>query len=315
VYLYLLFNIYNNSEKNRKGELKMRNIIMSFAEKFNGKEVKTMKSLLAIVIAITMALSTTGVSYASFDTDGSTTFEASITMAPGTGTVTVPYNAQLKNLSNDETGSTISWTGVTAGVTGWLAANQYIAVKGFATYSDWGIQVYTDNDDYTGTGSPAGLIRQDNKIYSLPMCWRTKIGYYDPLTGEPTDKGSEAISANELLINQGIFDGYTVLYDGVSGHEPGGTDQYFPWFFMLDKNTPDVDLTIPDDQEFGNYQQEATFMGSAGYHHAPGDVAANFATPSDPNDTYYVYLGAKFTLAVPGKTYSTDTLTVEMYHY
>lgn len=279
--------------------------------KFEGKEVKIMRNALALLAAITLVLSTSGA--ASAETIDSEVFDASVSIT-GTPGVTVLFEATLRNLSDDSAAVSIAWTGVTAGTTAWLAANQYIAVKGFATYSDWGTQIYTDNDIYTGTGNPAGLIMDGNPIYALPMCWRTKVGYYDPATGLPDRPGSTAATAEELEINEGTAYGYIVLYDGVAGHEPGGASEYFPWFFTLDKNTPDVDITTPGDQPFGEAQGEATFIGSAGYHHAPGDVPANFATPSDPNDTYYVYLGAKFTLAVPGNTYSTDTLTVEMYY-
>lgn len=278
-----------------------------------------MRRALSILMTIALVISTNGTSFAAWGVDGSETFDASVTPG-GTAGVTVLFSAALKNRSNNNAAGSISWSGVTAGSTTWLASNQYIAVKGFATYSDWGIQVYTDNDNYTGTGNPAGLIRQDNPLYALPMCWRTKIGYYDPDTGLPKTPGSAAATAQELQILEGASGGYTVLYDGVAGHAPGPGDDtaeeqdYFPWFFMLDKNTTDVDLTTAGNQSYGNYQPEATFLGSAGYHHAPGDVAENYATPSHPNDSYYVYLGAKFTLATPGATYATDSLTVEMYH-
>jgi hypothetical protein len=272
-----------------------------------------MKRVLSIVMAIMLAFSTSGVAFAAFTVDGSASFTASTTVG-GVPGISVAFSATMRNLSNDNAAGSMTWTGVTAGSTGWLKADQYIAVQGFATYSDWGIQVYTDNDNYTGTGEPAGLIRTDNTLYSLPMCWRTKVGYYDSATGNPNAPGSTAATAQELVINEGQSGGYTVLYDGVSGHEPGGANEYYPWFFMLDKNTTDVDPTTAGNQAYGDYQTEATFIGSAGYHHAPGNVAANFATPSHPQDTYYVYLGAKFTLAVPGATYATDSLTVEMYH-
>jgi hypothetical protein len=288
VYLYLLFNIYKtfNRETNRRGE-KMRNMIMSFAEKFNGKEVKIMKSLLAIVIAITMVISTSGLSFAAFSSIGSETFSAS-TSVEGSGSVTVPFEANLKNLSNDAGADSISWTDVSAGETGWLAANQYIAVKGFATYSDWGIQIYTNNTNYTGTGNPVGLVNTSNTIYSLPMAWRTKTSKL-------------AAGNNQLDIVESIVDGSQVLADGTG-------QEYYPWFYMLDKKT-DMDDSTSGLQTFGTHHWYATFIGSAGYQHAPTD----YASPEDPGTTYYVYLGAKFTMAMPGATYTTNSLTVEMY--
>ena len=272
----------------------MYKVLMSLLEKSKGKEVRKMKRALSIVIAITMVISTSGLSFAAFTSIGKQQYTANSGVVGGTPSVTVPFSAAMKNISNDAAATSATWTGVTAGSTSWLAADQYIAVDGFATYTDWGIQIYTNNTSYTGTGSPAGLINQSNPLYSLPMCWRTKTAKL-------------AAASVELGIIQKMVSGYWVLADGTI---PAIT--YYPWFFMLDKNG-DVDTSTAGVQPFGNYQAEATFIGSAGYHHAPG--AVNYATPFATDTTYYVYLGASFTLAMPGVTYATDanSLTVEMY--
>ena len=269
-------------------------IFTSLSEKFIGKEVETMKRVLSIVIAITMVISTSGLSFAAFTSLDKEQYTASSGVVAGTAAVTVPFSASLKNISDDTSATSVAWSTVTSGTTGWLAASQYIPVKGFATYSDWGIQIYTNNTSYTGTGEPAGLINVANTLYSLPMSWRTK-----------TDKLSAG--SVELQIIQKTVSGYQVLADGTTP-----AIEYYPWFFMLDKNG-DVDSATAGTQAFGDYQAEATFIGSAGYHHAPGSV--NYATPTGTDTTYYVYLGANFTMAMPGATYSTDasSLTVEMY--
>ena len=272
----------------------MRNIISGFAKKFRGEEVKNMKSLLSIVIAITMVISTSGLSFAAFVSEGTATFSASSGTVGGTPSITQPFSAALKNISGNESASSVAWSSVTAGVTGWKAANQYIAVQGFATYSDWGIQIYTDNEgdsanpEYTGTGNPAGLINAGNTIYSLPMAWRTKTSLLPA-------------GNNQLNIVEQTVNGYQVLADGQGL-------QYYPWFFMLDKGT-DMDDDTDGDQLFGTEAEYATFIGSKGYQHAPTD----YATPSATDTTYYVYLGANFTMAMPGVTYSTSSMTVEMY--
>ncbi|NQT95381.1 MAG: hypothetical protein HQ572_02925 [Candidatus Omnitrophica bacterium] len=279
-----------------------------------------MKKLLSLLVAIVMVASTSGTALAAFTSDGTEAFTASSGSVGGTAGISEPFSATLKNLSDDATATDVAWTGVDAG-DGWETADQYIEVTGFATYSNWGIQTYTDNEDvsaspqYTGTNNPAGLVRTDSTIYNLPVCWRTKAGYYDPVAATYSDPGSAAASSEELEIIQGRDGNYTVLYDGVTGHAPGGTDPYFPWFFILDKGTDDVDVTTTGDQAFDDYQVDATFIGSAGYHHAPGaSEPLNFATPNHPQDKYYIYLGANFTLAIPAKTYTTNMLTVEMYH-
>ena len=266
--------------------------LKSLLEKSRGKEVRKMKRVLSIVIAITMVISTSGLSFAAFTSIGKEQYTANSGVVGGTPGVTVGFAASMKNISDDATVSAATWTGVSSGTTSWLAAEQYIAVDGYATYSDWGIQIYTNNTSYTGTGSPAGLINTSNPLYSLPMCWRTKTALL-------------AATSDELKIVQTTAGGYVVLADGTGV-------AYYPWFFMLDKNG-DVDDVTAGKQPFGDSQVEATFIGSAGYHHAPGTV--NYATPFATDTTYYVYLGANFTMAMPGVTYATDasSLTVEMY--
>ncbi len=272
----------------------MYNVLWNLKENFTGKEVRKMKRVLSVVIAIAMVISTSGLSFAAFESLNSQNYTANSGVIGGTQGITVPFSASLKNISDDSSATSVSWTSITSGTTGWLAARQYIAVQGFTTYSDWGIQIYTNNTSYTGTGSPAGLINVANPIYSLPMCWRTK-----------TEK--LASTSVELGIVQKTVGGYQVLADGTTP-----AIEYYPWFFMLDKNG-DVDSATAGTQPFGNYQAEATFIGSSGYHHAPGST--NYATPTATDTTYYVYLGANFSMAMPGATYATDanSLTVEMY--
>ncbi len=267
---------------------KVQNIIMSFAKK-TGKEVKKMKSLLSIAIAITMVISTSGLSFAAFQSLGTEQFSAS-TSVGGTAGVTVPFSASLKNISGDTSAGAITWTGVSAGSTGWLASNQYIAVQGWTTYSDWGIQIYTNNANYTGTGNPAGLINTASTLYSLPMAWRAATS--------KLAAGSAGLGIVEKTVG-----GYQVLADGTIP-----AIQYYPWFFVIDKRT-DMDPDTAGVQQFGDYHDYATFIGSKGYQHAPTD----YATPEAPETIYYVYLGANFTTAMPGATYATSSLTVEMY--
>lgn len=288
------------------------NAFNSFFEKnLTGREVKEMKKLFTVLLVAALTMSMPASAFAAFTVDDSEVFDASV-LVSGTPQVTVPFAASLKNISNDNPASALAWSGITAGTTSWKAANQYAQVQGFATFSEWGIQIYTNNTNYTGTSDPAGLIREDNTLFSLPMCWRTRAGV-------------KAIP-HERDIYQGTSGAFQVLYDGVTPHDldndnpddttkihaPGAASPYFPWFFMLDKRTPDVDSATAGNQAFGNYQAGATFIGSAGYHHAPGTV--NYATPIATDTIYYAYFGANFTLAVPGKTYSTSSLTVEMYH-
>lgn len=322
----------------------MSTIVSLMRKKSIKKEVKNMKKLITILIVIAMVLSVNSTAFAAFTSILKTPYRATVTPG-GTAGPTVTFSCALKNLTDNVVATQIQWSSVTAGSTTWLKANQYVETRGFGTWETWGVQAYTDNmvstasPRYTGTGNPAGLVRSDvgYTIYSLPMCWRTKVGYWieDPVHpgnynyGTYSAPGSTAAIAHELAIYQGVSGGYTILYDGVTPHDldpanpddttkihaPGASSPYFPWFFMLDKNTDSDPVTTGTQTYFtdGSYY-DATFIGSRGYHHAPGNVAVNFATPSSPGDKYYVYLGANFTLATPNKTYTTNKLTVESYH-
>ena len=271
----------------------MIRLLTNLLKKYTGGEMKIIKRALPVIIVITMIIATSGLSFADpFYPLGAKAISASSGVVGGTAAVTVPFSVSLKNISNDATATSVTWTGVTSGTTSWLAADQYIAVTGYATYSDWGIQIYTDNTNYTGTGSPAGLINTVNTLYSLPMAWRTKTTLL-------------AAGSVELQIVQKTVGGYVVLADGTTP-----AISYYPWFFMLDKNG-DMDSVTGGVQPFGNYQAEATFIGSAGYHHAPGSV--NYSTPTATDTTYYIYLGANYTMATPGAAYETGSLAVMMY--
>ena len=272
----------------------MFNISTRSLKKSKGADMKIIKRALPIVIAITMLISTNDLSFAGrFHPLGAKAISASSGVVGGTAAVTVPFSVSLKNISNNTAAVSVTWTGVTSGTTSWLSANQYIAVQGYATYSNWGIQIYTDNKNYTGTGSPAGLINTVNTLYSLPMAWRTKTALL-------------AAGSVELQIVQKTVGEYVVLADGTTP-----AIDYYPWFFMLDKNGDVVSGFLQSVQPFGNYQPEATFICSAGYHHAPGKV--NYSTPTAIDATYYIYLGANYTMATPGVTYKTGSLTVMMY--
>jgi hypothetical protein len=310
VYLYLLFNIYNNSEKNRKGELKMRNIIMSFAEKFNGKEVKKMKNLLAIVIAITMVISTSGLSFAAFDTIGEPIRKTAVVTTSGTEGVVHALSVQVKNVGTNTGATDITWTVDTAA--DWVPANQYLEIGGFATYPNWGIQIYTDNahadanPKYTGTGNPAGLVNASTFTSTLPMSYRVTVnsnirdGRFAAI-GPDNDE----LKMQEKYIATGLSAEDTVILRTLSDYVDD-EDFYAPWYWMQDKK--DLDPKTPGNQT--QYSAYTTFVDSGSWKLTPTDL---FSIP-EKSAKYCVYLGAKFTGAAAQTTYKTNRLTVEMYH-
>lgn len=260
-----------------------------------------MRKALSILIAIAWVISTTGVSFAQFESDGDAAFEAGVTTG-GTPSVVTGLSTTLRNISDDLEAASASWTDVDAG-DDWVAGDQYIDIQGFETYSTWGIQIYTDNVNsttaYTGTGNPAGLVNAGNTAAAIPMCWRVVA-----------DKLFTAGSVDLQILERYIAtdDIYVLLREAADYTDD--ISYFAPWFWMLDKNTPDVDVTTDGNQPFDDYQVYAKAVGSEGIQIAPETW-----TPIPTSTSYYhVYLGAKFTNAAADATYTTDTLTVEMYH-
>jgi len=254
-------------------------------------------------MTITLVIFTSGLAFAQFVSDGDATFGAAVTTG-GTPGVITPFSASLVNISGGGATS-VTWTGVDAG-DDWVSANQYINVNGFETRSTWGIQIYTDNENgptpattYTGAGDPAGLVNASNTDVAIPMCWRVV-----------SDDTFTAGSIDLDIIQQYIAtdDIYVLLRDPLE--YISDTNYFAPWFWMLDKETPDVSPTVADNQPFGDYQGYASLVGSSGVQIAPDTYVGIASSTSD----YNVYLGAKFTTAAAGVVYNTGTLTVEMYH-
>lgn len=297
------------------------------------KEVKKMRKLLAILTIATFVVSTNGIAFAGFQSDGDITKTAIATIS-GEGDVILGLSVALKDVGTDDVADPgeITWT-VSLGQDDWKHANQYLEVGGFETYSHWGIQIYTDNkngtgnSDYTGAGNPAGLVNTSTGKSTLPMCYRIAVnssirdGRF-PLPGDGEDdlKMQEkyiatGLSAGDTVILRTL--GYTYTEDGVDVDVPSdyvSDGEYFaPWFWMLDKGwdlNPDTPRD-PDDSTtmelFGAY---TSFVDSGRFQIAPDDY---FSIP-ERAAKYCVYLGAKFTGAAAGTTYTTTKLTVEMYH-
>ncbi|MBN1405222.1 MAG: hypothetical protein JW946_01745 [Candidatus Omnitrophica bacterium] len=280
----------------------MGTIVSLFRKNLIRREVKKMKKLIVSLIAVSMVLSIPCSAFA-FTQDGIQPYNATVTPATGTGQIVTVFSASLRRIDNDNVASSVTWSSVTAQATDWKSANQYIRVGGFETYATWGIQVYTDNVNstpaYSGSGDPAGLVNNTDRSKTLPMCWRVSA-----------DK-KLASSSDDLKITQKYIattDGYVLLR--VAGDYVSDTAYFAPWFWMLDKSTPDVDSATAGNQPFGNYQLYATLVGNYGVSIAPSTYGA---VPSKDSQ-YYVYMGAKFISAQGSIIYSTTKLTVEMYH-
>jgi hypothetical protein len=243
-----------------------------------------MRKLLSIVLALGVVAGLTVASFATFTSSVSkSTFTAGITF---TGQGVVQVNAQLN------TGSSIAWTGVSAGVTGWKAADTYIIMDSTITDATGGIQIYTDNKagdvahPYTGTANPAGLVGYQAGVptassTTLTMCWR--------LTDNTT---------NTLTIVQG---GDNKLYSNEIGGQAG---QYPCFVWIKDFHTPAIPST--NTTAFANGEDYVTVKDALrGGQHAEG----TWNSMPSPD---YIYFGAYFKNAVTPRTYNA-TLRVEAF--
>jgi hypothetical protein len=301
------------------------------------------------VLAMVLCLAVTSYSYAD-------SAAVRVINTSGSGQV----NLTVKNRSDNEPtpGELITWSDVSVGSTGWKVADQYIEIS----YSDdpplpqfWGMQIYTDNESdtadpqYTGTRDPAGLVKTDNTIFSLPIAWRIT----DVLISNPDNP--------------------------VQRPDGSGFEDYM-WHFLKDKNTPDegdiigtgatitgirsigadLQITIRNVNRALNYniyKRENLMSGEwqlieANYPAESGDSTSwtdtdsgnmsfykfevSKATSFVDGDDYitlwnqsgiawneggrsgnpkkaYIYLAANFTMSSTGATYRTSVLTIEAY--
>ena len=194
------------------------------------------------------------------------------------GTVSVV----VRNVSDNQLapGGIITWSSVSAGVTNWKVANQYIEIFHSSLPETWGMQLYTNNKcasaipRYTGTADPAGLVNANNTIMALPMAWRI----------------TDSVISNP--------------FNPVPRADNLGFDDYL-WHFIKDKKTPD-DPIIPGDEAFVNGEDYVTLWSQAG-------IAWNEGGRSGNPKRAYIYLAANFTMSPVGSEYDTSTLTIEAF--
>lgn len=276
------------------------------------------KQILITLLIVSFTFFAAALIYA-VTSDGKTTPPFTAHIASTTGALeVVPMRTELKLISNNNPAALITWpTSVTAQGDNWKAAEQYIQVTGFETYTTWGIQIYTNNTSasalpkFDNPGKdPAGLVRAtddpatpENEIgkSALPMCWRAAVD----------KKFNPTAAPNEFSITQKYIassDFYVLLR--TDADYISDTSYFAPWSWVLDKATPDSDPTQAGNQPFGDYQVYATFVGSDGVQIA----SKRWLTIPERGSVYYIYLGGKFISAKAGATYTTNQLTVEMYH-
>jgi|GEM_PF-1479055 len=202
----------------------------------------------------------------------------SVLNTTGSGTVTITVKNIDGSTSSD---GIIRWTGSSAEIGAWRPADQYIEISHSGLSEEWGMQIYTDNKNstpaFTGKGNPAGLVRVDKAMVTLPLAWRISERLLTP---------TELSNIHERFDAKGMSD--------------------YLWYFMKDKNTKDDDAT-PEDETFINGEDYITFWNQKGIASSEGQKVGN------PGKAY-LYLGARFITSPVGVEYKTTTLTIEAYH-
>ncbi|MFC1546643.1 hypothetical protein ACFL4O_02880 [bacterium] len=194
---------------------------------------------------------------------------------------------------------TITWSGISIGVTDWKAADAVIVVTNTYNHTGWGIFVYTDNiasnadpewnasAKSTAVYNCAGLLRipYDESVststHRLKMCWR--------ITDNTTD-------------TYDIREDNGTLYDNTLG------SGFSCFHFLKDLHTPDDASTTGIDESFDAGDDSAVIWQEGyGIHYATGSDWASAASPN------YIYVGAQFLGAVTPAKYKTNQLKLELY--
>lgn len=243
--------------------------------------------------------------------------------ATTTGTKGASFTLAIKDAANplgaDSAGGQIGWSGVNVDNNPtWKIADQIMKITWSVTDAKGGIQIYTDNTNATASprfvdpsplqpnnpdSNPAGLLQVTNGLntssFALDMAWSIKA--------------STQVVGTEIA-----------AADPNNGPTGGAADKT-QWFFLLDKNTPDIDRNgdnkidavnavngIKDTLAFpaptGSFVQ---MIRSNGIH--TNQSADDSGYNVDPDKTSYVYFQADFSKAAAGVTYTTNKLTVEAF--
>lgn len=198
-----------------------------------------------------------------------------------------------------------TWTNVSPGVDIWRIADQYLQVDADTSFSDWGIQIYTDNcaadadpQFYIVNPSsvnPAGLLATDDHIGRIPLCWKITDEVWTESSPSPDDGGpgpgpEDPIEVPDLTIPNAYY-----------------FENNYLW--MKDRGTPDDPETPSLDETFIDGEYYVTVWDQQGIQWG-GDPAEHGGGMSSPN---YIYIGGKFINATTPRTYKTNKLTLEMY--
>jgi hypothetical protein len=184
----------------------------------------------------------------------------------------------IKRFSDGVSVSSITWSDVSAGDSGWKTADGYIEISASPNYSgDWGIQIYTDNRNasaspqYTGSlASGFNLVGTIKKEQAIPVCWMVVDDLVTPET--PVERPDSSGFIN------------------------------YCWKWMKDVQQSTSSFT--NDEFYVRVWDDEGI-----YWHEDPDKAGNPGGGDSPN---YIYIAAKFDGTV-AQEYRTNRLFLELY--
>ncbi len=312
-----------------------------------------MKRIMSIIIMVALVLGQSTLAmargYDPTDVVTSGPFTAS-TSATGTGVKNL--YAELMDVGTATEATTLGWAGVTAGTTNWKVSGQYVKVGYTADEPSWGVQIYTDNmgtaanPKYSGkplevnTEQPAGLIGVTNDALACPMA----ILVTDDALATTAVETPVTTSTADLPTTDPEYaaigtPGYKVWFTSGYDKDTSVAGSEKSWFWLKDKKgTAWVDADndgILDTGElvesFTNGEDYATIVEARGLSTGwvSGAMSRDFDLGSkdlawDSTNTNLIagtdlyslniYIAADFTNAREAQVYTTNTLTLELYH-
>lgn len=223
----------------------------------------------------------------------------------------------IRNISDDASATAIGWSNVVSSETAWKLADQYFTITpSGVNLVGYGIQIYTNNvavsanPRYMGalvSGlSVAGLLEETasrtTAVLPLPLAWHASDSKLDLATKPMAIKQGSV--CNKATYAYRLWSPY---FDNPQTSEDEG--QCFPAFlWMLDRSNLDTDAALAGDQPFQDGAEYISIWNSI------KGLQIGEATWYRLSAPYYIYLAADFTRATGGKAYSTNSLTVEIFH-
>jgi len=320
----------------------MFNVLTVLVKNSIRKEEKPMKRLMTIAVAMLVALNM-AVPASAITSDVKNVLNAEADLETGISDLKLMSIPQLKNALTgaDVSGSTISWTYDAAKT--WKVADEYLEIGYQANLAGWGIQIYTDNMSASASpqwvekpvntskpDAPAGLVGSGSVNYiAIPMAWKAFPGTtYEPEYsvgtgfGATTDYQRYYTEPSERAFGDPATDGYYIeLYQAKTGS--GASEKLYGKYCWLADKGDEKWIDADSDGEIDAGEIDNSYVDGADINKVVDYLGSSTCT-YDANGTYiyrdvcaspiYVVLAAKIAAGTIKATYSTNTLTLELFH-